>query len=422
MYKLLVSNKHKYDLGTIFMFMYLLFPFKFNFLLPIQTLLYYFFCILGNVYFLYKCRNAKLDKNLRFCVFVFVFLYVLMFIISIAVPFFMETGDYSYSSNLITYTIKIVFFSNVAFLCENENDFLNLYIRSTSLYVCFSLFFLVPPVRSIAKSLLFNPSKSDGTFSEILYYTRYGLQGFSGFEHTFKCSLGFLFGLYLLSQKEKCSIYVFLNLIGCCLYGRVGIVACCAIFGYFYFYQSIICKKYKLFIAGIIIVIIFVVTFILLIDVLADNPVTRWMFEPFINLVKKGEFSSESSTGLKTMYRLPDLESLWYGDGKYFEDGHYYKHTDVGFLRPIYFWGIFGTILYYFITLEIILSLSLVIRNKNSNFLFFGIILLLLCYELKGEANLSVIVILFNFLFVVFSKDKNQQSLFRNCRKYILEI
>lgn len=83
----------------------------------------------------------------------------------------------------------------------------------------------------------------------------------------------------------------------------------------------------------------------------------RFAFESFFNLFERGEFSSSSTTTLKGMYVFPDNPKTWIiGDGyfsnPYWSDQTYtyihqnirgfYKGTDVGYLRFIFYFGVIG--------------------------------------------------------------------------------
>ena len=82
----------------------------------------------------------------------------------------------------------------------------------------------------------------------------------------------------------------------------------------------------------------------------------RFGFEGFFSLVEKGEWDVESNDILWTMYRFPETLKTWIiGDGYMLsanDDPYYtgpiylgyYKGTDVGYLRFIYYFGIVGLI------------------------------------------------------------------------------
>lgn len=89
----------------------------------------------------------------------------------------------------------------------------------------------------------------------------------------------------------------------------------------------------------------------------------RFAFEGFFSLAEKGEWDVGSNDILWTMYRFPETAKTWIiGDGyinsaevdPYYTGTHYlgyYKGTDVGYLRFIYYCGLIGLITFciYFI-------------------------------------------------------------------------
>lgn len=91
----------------------------------------------------------------------------------------------------------------------------------------------------------------------------------------------------------------------------------------------------------------------------------RFAFEGFFNLFEKGEWSIASNEKLKTMYVYPETLKTWIlGDG-YIENPKYdpyytgeiysgfYKGTDVGYLRFIFYFGVTGLILFSTFILQV---------------------------------------------------------------------
>ena len=90
----------------------------------------------------------------------------------------------------------------------------------------------------------------------------------------------------------------------------------------------------------------------------------RFGFEGFFSLAEKGKWETNSNNILKNMVVFPDNFKTWFtGDG-YFENptymdpyyvgpshGGYYKNTDIGYLRFIFYFGLMGLgmfIMYFF--------------------------------------------------------------------------
>ena len=66
----------------------------------------------------------------------------------------------------------------------------------------------------------------------------------------------------------------------------------------------------------------------------------------------------------------------------------YYGHTDVGFMRNIYYGGIFYTLIQYTLVISVILYVGLWIKNNQKKGVFFIPLLMFLdflLFELKGD-------------------------------------
>lgn len=127
----------------------------------------------------------------------------------------------------------------------------------------------------------------------------------------------------------------------------------------------------------------------------------RFGFELFINYFREGELASSSTDVLMDMYILPDnLKTYIIGDGYYVGLGDvfsYYKEIDVGYLRLIYYFGIFGLGTYLFFQYLIIYF----VKNRNSEKyspFFVMLFILMLILNLKGFTDLFSFVVLFYFV------------------------
>lgn len=107
---------------------------------------------------------------------------------------------------------------------------------------------------------------------------------------------------------------------------------------------------------------------------------TRFAFEGFFSLAEKGEWGTGSNEKLKRMYVFPDnLETWVIGDGYMIGAGRdpnyigeksmgFYKDTDVGYLRLIFFFGLIGLSVY---SAFIIYAGIVCIRMHPENWLLF---------------------------------------------------
>lgn len=142
---------------------------------------------------------------------------------------------------------------------------------------------------------------------------------------------------------------------------------------------------------------------------------TRFAFEGFFSLVEKGRWEVHSNEILKNMYVFPDNLKTWFiGDG-YIENpirtdpyytgeviGGYYMGTDVGYLRFIFYFGIFGllTFIYFFIALT-----SNCIKKFPSQGVLF---LLFLAVNLIGWFKVSTDIFLVFAPFLLINKEENE--------------
>lgn len=88
----------------------------------------------------------------------------------------------------------------------------------------------------------------------------------------------------------------------------------------------------------------------------------QYGFEGFVNWYETGDWSTGSTDRLQTMFVLPDNLKTWLiGDGWFVhpdDPNGFYKHTDVGYLRFIFYCGCIGLSLFvsFFICCTVILS------------------------------------------------------------------
>ena len=111
----------------------------------------------------------------------------------------------------------------------------------------------------------------------------------------------------------------------------------------------------------------------------------------FINYQESGDIQTSSTEAMKDMYVFPDNIKTWLiGDGKMVNnDNSYYMHTDIGYSRLIFYFGIFITIFYLLYQGFLFFLLS----RKSKDVYFKPFILMLylwyLILNLKGLINLE---------------------------------
>lgn len=165
-------------------------------------------------------------------------------------------------------------------------------------------------------------------------------------------------------------------------------------------YVSWIKTKIKwLFLFGGILISLLVVVFYFI-----DSNILLWAFELFFNFIEYGEFTSESTEDLQSMYVWPSsFKTYLIGDGLFNIDGGYYMHTDVGYLRLLYYGGVPTLLAYFFCSYWIIreiLSLGISTLSKRLLYILFIYVIVL---NFKGLVELNQVFILM-YLFVYFAK------------------
>ncbi|AEF83710.1 putative membrane protein [Treponema primitia ZAS-2] len=236
--------------------------------------------------------------------------------------------------------------------------------------------------------------------------------------HSFGAGVINSFGLLLISlmikqYALKWNEYLYLifgfflvSIVGCMM-SRTTVVGILLSF-FILIHKSLILKfrftkKFRSGLKSIVFIIIFgtILLFILFNDIIMNlETFFRYGFEFLYNLSEKGDLSSASTDQLIDMYKtIPSEIKTWIiGDGYWADplgDG-YYMHTDVGYMRSIFYYGLIGTLIYYAYEMALIWFAD---RKTNKEFqLFFAIsaILLLIC-SLKGFTNFTSFVAVFLF-------------------------
>lgn len=132
----------------------------------------------------------------------------------------------------------------------------------------------------------------------------------------------------------------------------------------------------------------------------------RFGFEGFFSLVEKGHWETHSNNILKNMYDLPDTTKTWLiGDG-YFNDAiavdpyylgyawkGFYHGTDVGYLRFIYYGGVFFMLSFVIYMLNV--ALVCMRRFEGHALLFFALLILNYLVWLKVSSDLFSVFAIF---------------------------
>lgn len=355
------------------------------------------------------------------CAFVFVLLAALFSAISHGV------GDYSYISMVITWFMLILryFFLYVIsckwLKCEwNLEIFMTLYIRAMCLYIFVTLIFLaMPEFREIWGNLIVTSDRNMEIAGALLNISRFGLQGYSGLMHTYMCDIGIIFTLFLLHRYikrhqhiGKLLVYIIVLFVGTLCYSRTGVLFALLAISFYFLYVIVIGKNIRLLFMTLLGCVSIGVVITYLVSVVPEAEIWfNWAFEPFVNYIETGKFSTSSSDHLQTMYFVPNLDAIVWGEGYYTDPFtlRYYKSTDVGFLRPILYYGLFPTLIGY----SMLLFLLGGIYKCSKKYVITGgkmmVVMLFLqfaFFEIKGEAFYIMFPVLFIILLICIQDNR----------------
>lgn len=389
-------------------YLYVLNPFMIGPYKNIQFLLFYLiiicyllfnwrttYCVIYDAFFLYK----------RYILVIFI-TYLFICFCSLLSPLIHNTYDTSYFISIVLGIIRngikpffLLVFTKKYISVKDDlmHEFFKYYIYSFIVYIFSTILFLIfPPI----KDYWFQLINADSTFDRLSekmslarMITRWGLAGFSGFRHTLMCSLGVIFYIHLLINQKSMSLFkaypIIILLFGNACYGRSGLIISCFFVFIYILYEVLINKKIKLavYVLSLMFIIIFLLSFLR--EIREFDLWYKWAFAPLENLMTTGRIGDfETDYMFDKMYFMPEFYTLLFGDGYWLDPSNslaYYKHTDIGYMRPMLFYGIFPQILSYFLSVFTIIYISKKNRNLRMLGIMFGI--LLFFFEMKGEVH-----------------------------------
>jgi hypothetical protein len=148
------------------------------------------------------------------------------------------------------------------------------------------------------------------------------------------------------------------------------------------------------------------------------SKLSEFAFEIIINYSKTGEASSNSMSNfyLYHIVKIPNsFHTYLIGDGYFSNEfankgvGLYYMQTDVGYYRLLYFFGIIGTLLYFYFQFYITKLTSFLSRDKVIKLLLWTMLIYNIVVNIKGLVDQNVFLILI-YLFFVESKYHSSKT------------
>ncbi len=393
-----------YNLFLPFIYLYTVFPFATKTLPSLQFALLYIFI---GIYIFIHFKDAKIllydtfkRKNTIFLLF---FLYLSICFFSLLSPCAHFTGDTSYftaviigifrnflkSFFLLLITYRFILDKNTLF-----EYFLKYNIEAMVLYICSSIVFIFfPNIKLFWQGIIYEPPGNLRFVENLAYISRFGLAGFSGFRQTFQCTICYIFNLInidLCNKKNKSNVYnlfiAIILVIGNSFYGRSGLMISLALTILYIGYDLFFNKNYKFFVY----MSLALISLFIMLGIFRNNRLFdiwyRWSMAPVNSFLEKGKIGTNSSDDMfRRMSFMPEWETFAFGDGYWSSPSGkgYYMHTDLGYMRPMLFYGVFAEILAYLIPFVILFRIFL----YRGIWRLFAILLFLqlFLFELKGE-------------------------------------
>lgn len=276
---------------------------------------------------------------------------------------FNRNGDFEVAKRgiqLILYICSSIFLVSLLNKCESNISiykFLKYLICVTIIQAIISLvFFLIPETASRYRDLIV---VNDAMMESMETLSGFRLVGIGDVKYaTGAVQYGLMMWGVIALIKSNYSIFYtkkYISIILITLFTLCGIMSGRVYFlflGVTIVYITYLDKSIKRGISDYLRILLptFIILTVAFIYLLAEyEDLIKWAFELFINYSEGGSIESASTDQLKDMYIFPESIKTWLiGDGKSVDpSGGFYMHSDVGFIRSLYYWGIIGSIIYY---------------------------------------------------------------------------
>lgn len=389
---------------TVLMTAYLMNVFYFNMYESVQKL---FLWSLVAVYLVLNTKTVSKIINrkvLRYLKKKNVFLLFLLWgILILLAPLIHGTMDFSYLGEFITIvTAGLYCLAICVRICKTEGEdelsekFMRIFIYAMVLYVFSSIIAIVfPPYREFILKTVSMSDYARGVIQVEKYRTRIGFAGLSVYSSGIKCALANLFVLFFafksLRERKKISFKIWfsyvLTILGEFLYSRTSLLLSIILFVVFVFLVLTKLGRVTLFLKFVLLGAFIVLFAILLIGQFeGDNASLAWQLEVLVNMLNGRGFNATSLNIMKRMAFVPSIPTLLFGDGRYAGvNGGYYMSTDLGYMRSILYYGLFG---FLFVVILVVITLKTIpgIR-KEPEYRMLAIMsfIAFVVFEIKGE-------------------------------------
>ncbi|HCD1117278.1 hypothetical protein ACK6S7_07835 [Proteus mirabilis] len=322
--------------------------------------------LLLNISALLRLRYISIPINF----YKLIIVYLLILSLTISITLFIG-HDFSLSIAILKVIIFILISTIIINIYKNKKDISTIILNAFSIQAIVSIlsivssdFYNLTSIFRTETTLTIN-TNSDGVRGNIIASDPFFLTGYL-----------VPIALYiLLENQEKFSkIKAIFYLL--CLISIAFLSARTSIIGIIFTIFIFLMKNFK----NILYSMIILLSLIIIGIIFQDNKLVSFVFELFYNIFQNNNATTKSSDVLLNMLSSFSLPNF-FGEGRWLNaDGSYFGHTDSGYMRTIYYYGIFSLIfysLYFYLT-------YIIKKDYGIKFTLFFIFWSSIC-QIKGE-------------------------------------
>jgi hypothetical protein len=263
--------------------------------------------------------------------------------------------------------------------------------------------FFIPEVKIILTEIIYDPPGR--TFYADSFKAK-GLASGGGSALSVGLATGAIISIFLWKNSRGLSSYfwmiaTFIISISTLFVGRTGVFLILT-FLIFNLVSSFSMRGFK-FVALVSVATVYFYTFL---NQAQIKILYTYSLEPIKNYFELGTFSSKSTNALSAMFYLPDIKHVLFGAGYWRYPTHGYLLSDVGYMKILMAFGVFGFIIFYSYQLFIYLSAYKYYRRYvNFNIGFAFLFSFFFIIEVKEEFfmqnpafKMLILLVMFSFI------------------------